>query len=272
MNDTEFQEITYRNDLHNYLINRNGEIYSKRKHCVLKGTTSGYGYLTYTLYTDKGKAVRVFAHIAVAQQYIPNDDPEHKTIVNHIDENKRNPSVDNLEWTTQKENVNHGTCIKRSANHRKKPVNEYDLDGRYIRTWVSTRDMIQFYADFLGKTVKELQSAEVSINSCLRGNSKSSMNRIWRYYDGNTDNIPVPQVKGCMPIGITCSRSKMRLDFPVDVPDEYLYHPLSSKDIYDYFMSLDKLTDYEKQMFESYQDNVMIRVIRKDKIDFGVKP
>ena len=251
MPDT-FDTITFRDDLHNYLINRNGEIYSLYTHKKMTPQYNKYGYIQYVLKNDEGVSTRVIAHIAVANQYIPNDDPEHKTVVNHIDENKRNPSVDNLEWTTQKENVNHGTCIKRSVNHRKKPVNEYDLDGRYIRTWVSTRDMIRFYADFLGKTVKELQSAENAINGCLRGDSKSSMNRIWRYYDGNTDNIPVPQVKGCMPIGITCSKSKMRFDFPVDVPDEYLYHPLSSKDIYDYFMSLDKLTDYEKQMFEQF--------------------
>lgn len=247
----DFEPITYRDDLSHYLINRKGEIYSLNTNKTMKPQVDSFGYLGFVLTTDDGKKVRVKPHIAVAYQYIPNDDPEHKTQVNHIDEDKHNPAVWNLEWTTPKENYNHGTRNQKIKKHKHKPVNEYDLDGNYIRTWASTRSIVEFFGDFFGKTLKEMQSCENSIHGCLKGKSKSSMNRVWRYYEGNTDNIFVDH-SGYMPIGCACSKSKTRFDFSVDVPSEYLYQKPSKSEIYEYFMSLDKLTDYEKELFQDY--------------------
>lgn len=50
-------------------------------------------------------------HSIIAKTFIPN--PENKETVNHIDENKYNNTVKNLEWMTNEENVNYGTRIQR---------------------------------------------------------------------------------------------------------------------------------------------------------------
>ena len=253
---TDFEPITYRDDLSHYLINRKGEVYSTHTNKPMTPVVDRSGYLTYVLTSDEGKKVKWFAHIGVAKEFIPNPDPEHKTYVNHIDENKRNPAIDNLEWVTPIENANHGSRNDRIKRHNHKPVNEYDLDGQYIRTWASTRSIVEFFADFFGKTLKDMQSCENSIHGCLKGRSKTSMNRIWRYYEGNTDNIK--SAKGTKnEVGISHSPSKTRFDYPVDVPAEYLYHDETDQEIYDYFMALDKLTDYEKAMLTRFAEGNM---------------
>ena len=51
-------------------------------------------------------------HRLVAIAFVDNDDPQNKTIVNHIDGNKSNNNADNLEWVTQAGNVAHALGIK----------------------------------------------------------------------------------------------------------------------------------------------------------------
>lgn len=64
------------------------------------------GYKQVTLYKN-GKQYRRRVHRLVALTYIENDDPSVKNQVNHIDGNKLNNNINNLEWVTNAQNTQH---------------------------------------------------------------------------------------------------------------------------------------------------------------------
>lgn len=91
--------------IHNtYFIRNDGVAFSvshnDRNIRVLKTVNSGKGYKAHSI---NGKTITV--HKMVAKTFIPN--PYDKKQVNHIDGNKDNNNVKNLEWVSQSENMQH---------------------------------------------------------------------------------------------------------------------------------------------------------------------
>lgn len=65
---------------------------------------NGRGYANITLIKN-GNKFKTVIHRLVAKAFIPN--PENKPEVNHINGNKANNNVDNLEWCTRTYNIQH---------------------------------------------------------------------------------------------------------------------------------------------------------------------
>lgn len=65
------------------------------------------GYVTINLYDLDKKYKQRYVHRLVAIAFVPNDDPENKTQVNHIDGNKENNAKSNVEWCTPLYNMRH---------------------------------------------------------------------------------------------------------------------------------------------------------------------
>lgn len=91
-----------------YEIDRIGIIYcvlNDRYHKprVIKPWINNSGYLRINLYDANHKAKKHYVHRLVAQTFIPN--PNNLKYIDHKDCNKLNNSVNNLEWVTQKENI-----------------------------------------------------------------------------------------------------------------------------------------------------------------------
>lgn len=93
----------YLSNLQNYSISSYGRL-KNRSGKILKSHDCGNGYYFYRL-SDKGKLKNYFVHRLVAMEFIKN--PLNKAQVNHIDGNRNNNILSNLEWMTPSENNKH---------------------------------------------------------------------------------------------------------------------------------------------------------------------
>lgn len=147
--------------------------YLKRrvKEKFLSFNKSNNGYIQVCL-TKNGKCKTFILHRLVAQAFIPN--PENKPQINHIDGNKENNCVDNLEWCDASENMQHASKTGLLKSNVKRSVNQYDLNGNFITTWDSITDFLK---------AKGLNIKSSNITSCCRGNKKSAYGYKWKYND-----------------------------------------------------------------------------------------
>lgn len=102
-----------------YLIYDTGQVWSIRRNKFLKPMATYDGYLYVDLCKDDTDNLQKI-HRLVAKAFIPN--PDNLPSVNHLDENKTNNNVNNLEWCTVKYNNNYGSHNARLAKTKGYPV------------------------------------------------------------------------------------------------------------------------------------------------------
>ncbi len=152
----------------NYLVTKDGQIYSKFKKGFLNQETSKDGYKRICLkYKDRKEKFSV--HRLVAELFILNNDKE-KIQVNHKDGDKSNNDISNLEWVTPSENQFH-----RISLHPKLSRSVFQLDPETLKV-VKKYDSIKNAADALGLHFS-------SVGNCVRGLRKTSGGFKWRYED-----------------------------------------------------------------------------------------
>ena len=126
-----------------------------RKGKILSPRLSDDGYEKVSLTKNK-KAKNYFVHRLVALAFLPN--PNHYEEVNHIDGNKRNNNVLNLEWCSHLQNMQHCYANSLRKHHvapmlgrtydkspLAKKVYQYDKNYNLIKIWKSVREASEYY-------------------------------------------------------------------------------------------------------------------------------
>ena len=169
-------------DFPNYKINNYGNVLNiKRNKTIKEDLSNGRGYINVTLYKN-GKSYRKVVHRLVAEAFIPNI--ENKPQVNHIDGNKHNNFVGNLEWVSQSENMKHAFKIGLEEHGMKNKKHKLESKNKMRKKIICIEN---------GKIYNGLIEAEEMLNisvkqisKCLRGISKTAGGFHWKY--GITDD------------------------------------------------------------------------------------
>ena len=135
---------------------------------ILKHIKQKSGHL-FVYLSKNGVEKRYYIHQLVAMHFIPN--PECKTDVHHKDHNPANNNVENLVWLTHEEHkAEHPEVFEASAKARSRHINQYTLDGKFIKKWDSARDI-----------KRELGYSPSNIITCCNGKYRQAYGYIWKY-------------------------------------------------------------------------------------------
>lgn len=143
----------------------------------IKPSINKYGYYQMLLYKNKMKK-NFLVHRLVAQAFIPNRN--NKPTVNHIDGNKLNNNIKNLEWATNKEQTYHSINVLKNKHII---LEKCRIKGIIKCTKKVIRDDGKIYDSSKLASIDNNISDKI-IRKCCRGEIKSAGNHGWKYLEG----------------------------------------------------------------------------------------
>lgn len=138
---------------------------------VLKQVDRGVGYYKVTL-CKGGKTKQFNVHSIIAAVFLPN--PNNYKYVDHIDENRKNNRIDNLQWCTAKQNLYFRDGVYRRAITRrgkdKRVISQYSLAGKKIKEFKT-----------LHEAAKAVNGQAQNIWKVVKGKRLNAYGFNWRY-------------------------------------------------------------------------------------------
>ena len=171
-----------------YKVSNFGRVKNVKTQTIKVATKCKNGYLYIDLYKNNERVKRT-VHRIVAETFLDNKNGF--TDINHIDGNKLNNNVDNLEFCDRSHNLKEAYRLKlrkkvKSMLNKKdylcpnsKKVNQYDINGNFIREWGSTMQI-----------ERELKIKHSNISACCLKNRKYKTAGGYRWeYVGGEKNV-----------------------------------------------------------------------------------
>jgi hypothetical protein len=157
---------------YNYSVSNKGNVRNEATGYVSAGRKTGNGYRKISFYKNNKEIGRAYVHRLVADAFLPKGKAD--TEVNHIDGNRENNCVTNLEWVTSSGNTEH--AVVTGALHpwgkTRKPI---------IATDITTGE--RRYFDSISKA--EVFFGTRHISHVLSGKRRQAKGQVFSYAGGD---------------------------------------------------------------------------------------
>lgn len=167
-----------------YMVSNLGRVKNTKRGNFLKPRPKSDGYVGVHYYVNNKECNKTI-HRLVAEHFLPiPKELEHlkgtqHLQVNHINEDKTDNRVENIEWCSAKYNSNYGTRIKRRIEKVNKPVLQFTKDGDFLAKYESAKDA----------SIKLRGCESGRICDCLKGRTDLTYGYRWGYAD-DYERIP----------------------------------------------------------------------------------
>ena len=167
-----WKKFIYEGQETDYSVSTEGEVRKDTKNYILSQSSQQDYKFVGLIINEKQKRMRV--HRMVALTFINN--PDNKPYVNHINGNRSDNNVENLEWVTPSENTQHAVNTGLFKSGRTRAVIQYNLNGEQMATFESATE-----------AARQTGGSQSKITMCCRRQRDSANDYQWRYYDDIQD-------------------------------------------------------------------------------------
>ena len=167
-----WKKFIYEGQETDYSVSTEGEVRKDtKKYMLSQSSQQDYKFVGLII---NGKQKRMRVHRMVALTFINN--PDNKPYVNHINGNRSDNNVENLEWVTPSENTQHAVNTGLFKSGRTRAVIQYNLNGEQMATFESATE-----------AARQTGGSQSKITMCCRRQRDSANDYQWRYYDDIQD-------------------------------------------------------------------------------------